>query len=249
MKKILLIEDDAILRPSLLSFLKGQGLAAEGVSSLREGRNRLESGGFDLLLLDWMLPDGEGLDFLKELRAKGSRLPIILLTARSEVVDRVLGLESGAQDYVTKPFEPRELMARIRARLRDGGEVPTPAAEMLELGPFRISWRERRASYSGVEMALTRMEFELLSLLMRSPGRVFTREELLNKVWGFDRIPTTRTVDTHVLMLRGKTDDRHFETVRGIGYRFYADLTKLCPVPDKRSAETREIGSQKRRPT
>jgi DNA-binding response OmpR family regulator len=140
-----------------------------------------------------------------------------MLTARVEVVDRIVGLESGANDYLTKPFEPRELVARIRVQARE--QRPAPAKQVSG-GGVTLDLASRESSYLGRRVELARMEFELLKLLLENPGRVFTREELLNQVWGFDAFPTTRTVDTHVLQLRQKLEPELIETVRGVGYRF-----------------------------
>lgn len=164
-----------------------------------------------------MLPDGQGIDLLKEFRSRGIRIPIIILTARNELVDKVLGLESGADDYLTKPFEPRELVARIRARLRNGF-VQKNSHKYL-YGDLELDPELRVVKFKNKLLDLTKLEFELLKLLIEFPGRVFTRETILNKVWGFESYPTTRTVDNHIVQLRQKTENEIFETVRGVGYR------------------------------
>lgn len=173
----------------------------------------------DLVLLDWMLPDGQGIDLLRDLRNKGLKVPVIFLTAKADVIDKVLGLESGANDYVTKPFEPRELLARVRLRLRSTSSQAVES-DALHSGGIEVNDREKRVFYRRQEVNLTKMEYLLLKLFLENPGRVFSREELLNKVWGYDSYPTTRTVDNHVLQLRQKLKESYFETVRGIGYRF-----------------------------
>jgi DNA-binding response OmpR family regulator len=170
-----------------------------------------------------MLPDGQGLDFLTGLRRQGNSIPVIFLTARADVVDKVLGLEMGASDYMTKPFEPRELLARIRVRLRDRvpeRQLPTrDASELLHAGSLSIDRVRHVVYFKGNEIELVKKEFDLLVLFAESPEKVFSRDEILNKVWGYDVFPITRTVDTHVMMLRQKIHDGLIETVRAVGYR------------------------------
>jgi DNA-binding response OmpR family regulator len=165
-----------------------------------------------------MLPDGQGLDLLTELRKKGSRIPVIFLTARADVVDKVVGLEMGASDYMTKPFEPRELIARVRVRLREGSSEDF-VATILNVGPLSIDRLKYKVSFNGTAIELVKKEFDLLVLFAESPEKVFSRDEILNKVWGYDVFPTTRTVDTHVMLLRQKINDELIETVRSVGYR------------------------------
>jgi DNA-binding response OmpR family regulator len=223
--KILIVEDDPSLGENISRFLSGEGYEVQVAESLKEARKALSGTAPALLILDWMLPDGQGIDFLREYRAGGGALPVILLTARTELVDKVLGLETGANDYLTKPFEPRELVARIRVQLRApaaAGVAPARPAE-ITAGPIRINPGTREVSVSGRGIELSKMEYALLQLLCENPGKVFSREELLNKVWGFESYPTTRTVDTHILQLRQKVGEEYFETVRGIGYRLKAE--------------------------
>jgi DNA-binding response OmpR family regulator len=215
--RVLLVEDDPALGKSVPRFLEGEGFEVRLAANLEQARRELGVFAPEVVVLDWMLPDGQGIDFLKGMRGWGSRAPVILVTARAELVDKVLGLESGANDYVTKPFEPRELVARIRVQLR-GGQTQVPAAEIVA-GPIRINEATRAVTVEGRQVELSKMEFGLLKLLCENPNRVFSREELLNKVWGFESYPTTRTVDTHVLQLRQKVGEAFFETMRGIGYR------------------------------
>ena len=165
-----------------------------------------------------MLPDGEGIDYLKEIKGE---TPIIMLTARADLIDKVLGLEGGASDYLTKPFEPRELIARIRVQLRSASEKANePEREELKLNHIHFKLSERKIFYHERELTFTKMEFDLLYLLATHPNQVFSREKLLDKVWGYENYPTTRTVDTHVLQIRQKLDPSVIETVRGVGYRF-----------------------------
>ena len=170
-----------------------------------------------------MMPGMSGWDVCRELRARGLDVPVIMLTARGEEADRVQGLELGADDYVTKPFGLRELLARIRAVLRRPG--PRQALEAYAFGDVRLQFRARLAFKAGAEVKLTRKEFDLLRYLVEARGEVVTRDRLLDEVWGYEHFPTTRTVDTHVLRLRQKFEDdperpRHIVTVHGQGYRF-----------------------------
>src|SRR5262249_38269229 len=161
-------------------------------------------------------PDGQGIDWLREQQQTGVTPRVVILSGRSDVVDRVVGLESGASDYLTKPFVPRELAARIRVQAR---ERLARSAVTLKACGVELDIGSRSCTYGNRSVELVRMEFQLLKLLLENPGRVFSREELLNQVWGFDALPTTRTVDTHVLQLRQKLDASLIETVRGVGYR------------------------------
>jgi DNA-binding response OmpR family regulator len=218
--RVLVVEDDSSLADSITHFLTGEGYQVRVISNLSDAREATSAFAPDLILMDWMLPDGQGIDFLRRYRASGGAVPVILLTAKADLVDKVLGLEIGANDYVTKPFEPRELSARIRVQLRArGGSSGNAEPACLNVGPFFIDLASRSASVQGERVELTRMEFELLRLFCENPNRVFSREELLNKVWGYQSFPTTRTVDTHILQLRNKLGETFFETVRGIGYR------------------------------
>jgi len=221
--RVLIVEDEPQVAASLRELLEREGYATEIARSVAEARRAL-GGTFDLMLLDWRLPDGEGIDLLKELR-KTSDLPVVMVTARVDVIDKVLGLEIGADDYVTKPVEPRELLARIKARLRKPRAEPK-GSSVLEHAGIRIDRDTRDVTFEGKSIELTRMEFGLLVLLVENPGRVFSREELLNRVWGYERTPTTRTVDTHVVQLRTKLRAELIESVRGIGYRLVKDLTE-----------------------
>jgi DNA-binding response OmpR family regulator len=221
---ILLVEDHENSRQSLKDCLEREGYRVETAENLQMARMQLAIKP-DLMVLDWMLPDGQGLDLLAELRRQGSPLPVIFLTARADLVDKVLGLELGADDYVTKPFEFRELLARIRVRLRanlqsKGGAFDTSdPAPVLQAGPLSINRIRHKVEFRGQEVMLVKKEFDLLLLLAENPERVFSRDEILNKVWGYDVYPTTRTVDTHIMLLRQKLSDALIETVRAVGYR------------------------------
>lgn len=223
--RILFIEDDTHLQTSVSQFLENEGFEVTLAKTLEQARQLKK--GFDLLILDWMLPDGQGIDYLKEIRHADNLTPVILLTSRAEVLDKVLGLETGANDYLTKPFEPRELIARIRVQLRSSalrasdlprkGEIPP--SDRIMVGTIEIRSSSREVFSKGKAVDLTKMEYALLKLFCENPNRVFSREELLNQVWGFEKFPTTRTVDTHILQLRQKFGDEHFDTIRGVGYR------------------------------
>jgi DNA-binding response OmpR family regulator len=174
-------------------------------------------------VLDWMLPGVSGVDLAREVRAGGSSLPILLLTARGEEEDKLRGLDGGADDYVVKPFSPREVVARVRALLRRVG-----VADVLVSGGLRIDLRARAASLNGAALELSKLEFDLLSALAQHAGMAWPRERLLERVWGSDYLGTERVVDVHITALRRKLGDtsdtpRFIETVRGVGYRFRED--------------------------
>jgi two-component system response regulator QseB len=207
---ILLIEDDPALGSGLQQFLQKEGFSClwqRDTSTVAATWRQV-----DLVILDRQLADGDSLRFLPQWLAQKA-LPVIVLTARIEVSDRVDGLEAGARDYLSKPFAHVELLARIRAQLRPLGEGQLESGA-LQLFPARhvVRWQER-------EVTLTHTEFALLAMLLRMVGRVFTRDELLNQVWGYQHFPSTRTVDTHILQLRQKLPGVPIETVRGVGYR------------------------------
>ncbi|RLA64553.1 MAG: DNA-binding response regulator [Epsilonproteobacteria bacterium] len=219
MNDILLIEDDENLGLSLEKYLKGERYSVKLCPTIKDAKEQ-NLKDFKIVILDWMLPDGQGLDYLKEIRQKGNHLPVLMLTARTELIDKVIGLESGANDYLTKPFEPRELIARIRVQLREKNNFSSELKDIINIGDISVNKGKREVTYLGKKLELTKLEYELLVLLAETPGKPFTREELLNKIWGYETYPSTRTVDTHILQLRQKTSDEYFETIRGIGYRF-----------------------------
>ncbi|MEO6917518.1 MAG: response regulator transcription factor [Collimonas sp.] len=207
---ILLIEDDPVLGIGLQQFLQQEDFVCIWQSDTASVVSCWHQA--DLVILDRQLADGDSLRFLPQWLAQKA-LPVIVLTARVEVSDRVAGLEAGARDYLSKPFAHVELLARIRAQLRPLGEGRLESGE-LQLFPARhvVRWQQQ-------EVTLTSMEFSLLAMLVRMAGRVFTRDELLNQVWGYQHFPSTRTVDTHILQLRQKLPGIPIETVRGVGYR------------------------------
>lgn len=216
---ILLIEDDPNLGVSLKNYLEGEGYSLNLLTTLKEAAE-VDLNEYKIIILDWMLPDGQGLDFLKKIRQGFAPNPVIMLTARAELIDKVIALESGANDYLTKPFEPRELVARIRVQLREKLTGKKFQSEKIEIGDLSIDKNRREATFAGKKIDLTKLEYDLLLLMAEAPGKPFSREELLNKIWGYESYPTTRTVDTHILQLRQKTSDDYLETIRGIGYRF-----------------------------
>ena len=219
MKRILIAEDE----PRLSSFLE-KGLRSNGfVTTVAEDgakATRLATDDeFDLLVLDLGLPGKDGVEVLRELRASGQRMPVIILTARDDVSDKVSGLEGGADDYVTKPFRFEELLARVRVRLRDERTVERT---VLKAGEIALDLRTRRASADGRTVDLTAREFTMLEVLIRHAGQVLSREQLLSHVWGYDYDPGSNVVDVYVGYLRKKLGSSAIDTVRGMGYRLTA---------------------------
>jgi len=222
MTRILIVEDDVVIQQALAINLRREGYdvvsAYDGAAGLHMAREQRP----DLVILDLMLPKLDGLSVARALRQEGDT-PIIMLTARGGEVDRIVGLESGADDYVTKPFSSGELLARVRAVLR---RAPRRAAEKLESGDLSLDLIRRRATLRGEELTLRHKEFNLLAELMRNQGVVLSRDLLMERVWGYDYSgDTSRTVDVHIRWLREKieadpSDPRRIQTVRGIGYRF-----------------------------
>jgi two-component system response regulator RegX3 len=215
--RVLFVEDEESISGPFSRALAREGFEPVVAASLAEARAALAAD-FDLVLLDLMLPDGDGRDLARELRASGSELPIIMLTARGTELERVVGLELGADDYVVKPFSGAEVIARMRAVLR---RVRPAASPDVTVGPLRVEVSSRRAFLDGEELALSRKEFDLLAELMRHAGDVVTREDLIARVWDENWFGSTKTLDVHVGWLRGKLGDpRWVHTVRGVGFRF-----------------------------
>jgi len=220
-KKILLVEDELNIATSLQQFLSAEGFQVSLANSVHVASQAGQD--WDLCLLDWMLPDGQGIDLLRAWRSNGVEAPIIFLTAKADIIDKVLGLELGADDYLTKPFEPRELLARIHARLRQSGKQPRTQdtnSDRLIVDALVIDRATMRVTFKDVIISLTKMEYELLKFFAENAGKVFSRDEILDMVWGYESYPTTRTVDTHVLQFRQKIGAELIETMRGVGYRF-----------------------------
>ena len=226
--QILVVDDEASIR-ELLSFnLKKNGYSVETAADGREALAK--AAGMDLVLLDIMLPEVDGLEVCRRLKAapQTSGIPIIMLTAKAEEIDRVLGLELGADDYVVKPFSMRELLARVKAVLRRSAkdsQSEKGREETLKIGGLRLDFSSYQAWLHDEPIALTPKEYELLKLLVTNPGRAFTRDELLERIWGYEYYGDTRTVDVHIRHLRAKLKgdeniSKAIETVRGIGYRF-----------------------------
>jgi two-component system, OmpR family, response regulator RegX3 len=224
--RVLLIEDEEGFGEALQYQLGREGFEVEWTTDGAEGLERFRTGGADLVLLDLMLPGTPGEEICKEIR-RASNVPIIMLTARDTEIDKVLGLELGADDYVTKPFSSRELLARIRAVLRRTVHEPEPSDGILEGGGVRLDPDRFEVTVRGEPIHLPRKEFELLELLMENSGRVLTRETLIDRIWGSDYYGDTRTLDVHIKRLRAKCEEdphspKHLVTIRGLGYKFVA---------------------------
>lgn len=222
MSKILVVEDDPSIRELLQYNLEREGfevrLTADGLKGLEEVQTKWP----DLVILDLMLPGKDGLEILRIMRAdnKLMSIPVIMLTAKGEEIDRVLGLELGADDYVTKPFSTREVVARVKALLRRVRTVENDVDNKLTRGPLTINVENYEATLGDKKLELTPKEFQLLHLLASRPGKVFTRDFLLEHVWGYDYLGDSRTVDVHIRHLRQKVEEDLIETVRGVGYKF-----------------------------
>ena len=226
MKKILIIEDEESIRLALEDDFRLEDYDVEVASDGIEGLAKAVNPGINLIILDIMLPGLNGFDICKKLRTQGIRTPIIMLTAKGQEIDRVVGLEIGADDYVTKPFSPRELQARVKAVLRRMETEPDDKAENLfRSGGLEVDFRQYECRKNGKEVSLTTHEFELLKYLLQNRGRVINRDELLDEIWGKDVFVAPRTVDTHMANLRKKIEDdpsrpRLIISIRGVGYKF-----------------------------
>jgi len=221
MTRVLIAEDESRLAAFLEKGLTAHGFATsvapDGPTALALARDDE----FDLLILDLGLPGLDGSTVLRTMRAQGVRMPVIILSARDEVADKVDSLERGADDYVTKPFRFEELLARVRVRLRDGG---TPEATRLSHGDLTLDLRTRRAEAGGVSVELSAREFTMLEVFLRHPDQVLTREQLLSHVWGYDFDPGSNVVDVYVGYLRRKLGKERFATVRGMGYALRGEV-------------------------
>lgn len=227
---ILVIEDDPSIRQGLELALLKEGYDVMTCGSVEEAEGRSELEGADLLILDLMLPGRSGLQFSRSLRAAGNEVPILMLTALSDESDKVLGFNLGADDYVTKPFSLKELVLRVRALLKRAGAdaAASEAPEEVTMGDVQINFRRYTATKAGEEVQMPAKAYGVLRELVAAQGDVVTREVLLSTVWGYEELPTTRTVDNHVAMLRARLEDdpaqpRYIVTVHGVGYRFEGD--------------------------
>jgi two-component system response regulator RegX3 len=222
--RVLVVEDEESFSDALSYMLRREGYDVDSAATGTEALQIFDRTGADLVLLDLMLPGLSGTEVCRELRSR-SHVPIIMVTARDSEVDKVVGLELGADDYVTKPFSSRELVARIRAVLRRGGEPEDLMLNVVEAGPVRLDIERHVVTVDGQQVQLPLKEFDLLELLLRNAGRVLTRGQLIDRVWGADYVGDTKTLDVHVKRLRAKIEPdpaspKYLVTVRGLGYKF-----------------------------
>ncbi|MDN5860804.1 MAG: response regulator transcription factor [Pseudonocardia sp.] len=227
MTRVLIVEDEESFADPLAFLLRKEGFTTAVATSGQDALAEFDRNGADIVLLDLMLPGMSGTDVCKSLRTRSS-VPVIMVTARDSEIDKVVGLELGADDYVTKPYSARELIARVRAVLRRGGENGAEAdgaTGVLEAGPVRMDVERHVVSIDGEDVPLPLKEFDLLEYLLRNVGRVLTRGQLIDRVWGADYVGDTKTLDVHVKRLRSKIEQdpgtpKHLVTVRGLGYKF-----------------------------
>jgi two-component system response regulator RegX3 len=228
MTRVLIVEDEESFAEPLEFLLRKEGFTTAVATTGQGALEEFDRNGADIVLLDLMLPGMSGTDVCKALRTR-STVPVIMVTARDSEIDKVVGLELGADDYVTKPYSARELIARVRAVLRRGGEAGEGEGTtgVLAAGPVRMDVERHVVSVGGTEVALPLKEFDLLEYLLRNVGRVLTRGQLIDRVWGADYVGDTKTLDVHIKRLRSKVEadpsvPRHLVTVRGLGYKFQA---------------------------
>ena len=219
-RRILLVEDEESLVLALCDRLASEGYAVDVAGDGDAAFEKASRGAFDLILLDVALPRRNGFDVCRDLRARGVQTPVLMLTARGQVIDRVLGLKLGADDYLTKPFETAELLARIEALLRRARIMHGDPADAYAFGDVEIDFRGAAVTRARRPIDLSGLEFKLLRYFVERRGALLTRDELLEKVWGYDAMPVTRTVDVHVAALRQKIGAEHILTVHGLGYKF-----------------------------
>jgi DNA-binding response OmpR family regulator len=224
MSDILIIEDEAQMRSGLKDNLEFEGYAVDVAEDGQSGLDKSLNKSYDLIILDVMLPKLSGFDVCRKIREKGIKTPILMLTAKGEEIDKVLGLELGADDYVTKPFSLRELLARVKAILRRTDESSSKAQQKITIGKLEIDFNSYTAMVEGKSVAMTHKEYEIVKYLWQHKGATVSRDNLLEEVWGYDDYPTTRTVDNFILKLRQKIEinpnrPKHILTVHGIGYK------------------------------
>jgi len=221
MKSILIIEDEPTVADSLQKYFRDNFYNTEIADSIANSKSILKSQPFDLICLDWNLSDGEGIEVLKYLRSENNNTPIILLTARDDIFDKVLALELGANDYITKPFNPRELLARVKVQLRSQSANSIKENNIiLNDKILELNTKTHTVIFGNKIVDLNKKEFDLLKLFLENKNTVFSRDELLNAVWGFENYPQTRTVDAHIGFLRNKFGSDCIATVHGVGYRW-----------------------------
>ncbi|MBI3472958.1 MAG: response regulator transcription factor [Candidatus Solibacter usitatus] len=223
--KILLVEDEPGLVMTLTDRLQGEGYLVDSAMDGESGLTQASGNAYDLIILDVMLPRKSGLDICRKLRQGGVGTPVLMLTARSQIVDKVVGLQIGADDYMTKPFDMMELLARIEALLRRAPAKAGKASPSYQFGSVHVDFRSAEVTREGKPLALSAREFHLLRYLIEHRGSTLSREELLKEVWGYDAGTTTRTVDVHMAWLRQKVEEnskipQYILTVRGFGYKF-----------------------------
>lgn len=223
--KILLVEDEAGLILTLTDRLEAEGFDVKSAMDGESGLNLALSENFDLMILDVMLPKKNGYDICRDLRQKSINTPILMLTAKGETFDKVLGLKLGADDYLTKPFEVVELLARIEALLRRSSNINQHSPDSFQFGDISIDFKRAEITKNNQPIELSAMEFKLLQFLIENRGELHSRDKLLDEVWGYDAMPSTRTVDVHVAWLRQKLEEnakhpQFIQTVHGLGYKF-----------------------------
>ncbi|MFD9902924.1 response regulator [Streptomyces sp. NPDC059063] len=224
MTRVLVVQDDAADIAALSSTLRGEGFEVESVASGPVAVHRFHSDGADLILLDWVLAGLSGLEVCRTLRST-SNVPIIMVTDKDSEIDKIVALEIGADDYVTKPYSERELVARMRAVLRGRGTLNPAPTSVVEVGPVRMDLDQHQVMVKGEEVTLPLKEFDLLSLLLRNAGRVMTKRQIIDSVWGVNHVGDVKTIDVHIRRLRLKIEPEpgnpsHLMTVRGLGYKF-----------------------------
>jgi two-component system, OmpR family, alkaline phosphatase synthesis response regulator PhoP len=225
-KKVLLVEDENGLVVTLTDRLTKEGYVVESASDGKTGFSLATTERFDAIILDLMLPHSSGLDVCRDLRQRGIKTPLLMLTAKSQLIDKVLGLKLGADDYLTKPFEMPELLARLEALLRRSAAVTFDASgQIVQFGDVTVDFRTAQVLRNGQPIDLSAREFKLLRYFIEHRGAAITRDELLNTVWGYESMPFTRTVDVHIAWLRQKIEaqprrPQFIQTVHGVGYRF-----------------------------